>query len=347
MSLPHPNGPLPVGSITLELQDPGRPRHLMSAAQSRKLLLKLWYPARPAPGATTERLWKQLRDDGRTSLIARTLLTLIRRRTASHPAAAFATAVQPSCPVIYNHGLISFASENTSMMEDLASRGHVVIAIEHRDQLSELRALNRHQALPRKRLARDLTAKIRRASTAERAGLARRLYEASDNTNRIALERAKDTSLVLDNWASILAAIPGRTACAGEPLKAHLVGYSLGGAVATEVARRDERVAGVVNIDGGLYGSIDAGSVRAPYLMIYSARNDAINDELLPKHAARMTAAGTYHLNYHDVAGLLPPLRWARAIGSADPVAVLEWRNRTVAEFVAFRHRPMRSEARP
>jgi len=72
--------------------------------------------------------------------------------------------------------------------------------------------------------------------------------------------------------------------------------------------------------------------------MIYSANNESINDELLPKHATCVTAANTSHLNYHDIAGLLPPLRWIRAVGSAEPVSVLQWRNRTIAEFIRDPH---------
>lgn len=334
MSLPLPGGPLLVGSVTHELRDPDRPAHLASSVRGRKLFLKLWYPADPMPEAMTEMLWDQLRNDGRTPPTVRWLLKLVRRRTASQPGAGLAAAAPALCPVIYNHGLVSFASENISMMEDLASRGYIVIAIEHQDQLSELQALNRHQPLQQKQLARNLAAKIKRADTAERVRLARELYEASGNANRIALERSRDTVFVLDHWASIVANVPGGRVCAREPLRAHLVGYSLGGAVATEVARTDQRAASVVNIDGGMYGSLDRGAVRVPYLMLYSASNEAINDELLPDHATRLTAANTRHLNYHDVAGLLPPLRWMRAIGSAEPVSVLRWRNRVVADFI-------------
>jgi dienelactone hydrolase len=306
---------------------------MLSTARGRKLFLKLWYPAEPTP-TTPELLWDQLRADRHIPLMARMLLAVLRRRTTAHPGAPLAAIEPATSPVLYNHGLVSFASENTSMMENLASHGYIVIAIQHEEQLSELRALNAHQPAPEKQLAQDLTAQMRRSNAAERAPLARRLYEVSYNTNRLVLERAIDTTTVLNNLRSILAAVPGRNARAPEPSQVHLIGFSVGGAVATEVALRDERIATVVNIDGGTYGSIDAARVRAPYLMIYSADNEAINDGLLPKHARCVTAANTSHLNYHDVAGLLPPLRWMRAVGSAEPVSVLQWRNRTVAEFI-------------
>jgi dienelactone hydrolase len=332
VSLPSAAGPLAVGSITHELVDAGRPAHLLSSVPGRGLFLKLWYPAEPAPAIAPELLWGELRQDARVPLLVRGLLGLMRRRSASHPRAALAVAAPAVLPVLYNHGLISFAAENTSLMQELASRGHIVIALQHREQLAEWQALNRQQ--PGGQSARALSAQIRRSNARQRAQLARQLYEASVNTNRMVLERAKDTVFALDNLASVIAAIPGQRIRAVPPL-AHLVGYSVGGAVATEVALRDARVASAVNIDGGTYGSIDVRSVRVPYLMMYSAANEAINDELLPADAVRVCAPGTLHLNFHDVSGLVPPLRWIGALGAAEPLAALRWRNQTVAEFVA------------
>ncbi len=320
--------------MTQSLADPDRPQHLLSPEQGRKLFLKLWYPAHPASAATPEMLWVELRHARRTPLAIRTLLKLIQRPTATYPGAPLAAAQPTVCPVVYNHGLVSFASENTSLAQELASRGFIVVAIEHQDQLAEFQALNRQQSRPDKRLGRDLAARIRQADTSERARLARQLYAASANTNPIVLERARDTRFVLDRFRSVLATIPGGSTRVDDASSVHLVGYSVGGAVATHVAGQDQRVASVVNIDGGMYGSPDARVLSVPYMMIYSGRNKAINDELLPKHAMTVSAANTDHLNYHDLAGLLPPLRWIRAVGSADPIEVLRWRNEQIAKFL-------------
>ncbi len=320
--------------MTQRLVDPDRPAHLLSPDQGRKLFLKVWYPAHPAPAATTEMLWVDLRDARRTPLVVRALLKVIQRPTATYPGAPLACDPPAVCRVIYNHGLVSFASENTSLAQELASRGSIVVAIEHEDQLAEFQALNRQQSVSDKRAGRDLMARIRRANPTGRAQLARQLYAASANANRIVLERARDTQFVLDRLTSVLATIPGASARTDDASSVQLIGYSLGGAVATHVAGLEKRVASVINIDGGLYGSPDADALSVPYLMMYSGRNDALNDELLPKHAIRVSSANTDHLNYHDVAGLLPALRWIRAVGSADPIEVLRWRNERIAMFL-------------
>ncbi len=334
MPLPPPTGPFPVGTITLRLQDPNRPAYLTSPVHGRKLFLKLWYPSERVPAGVPEMLWNQLRDGGGTPPVTRWLLRLIERGTASYPGAALANTAPVLCPIVYNHGLVSFASENTSMMQELASRGYIVIAIQHEDQWSEFQALKQREPLPQRQLARALSARIRRADASERARLASQLYAAAGSTHRIAVERARDTQFVLDQLPSLVAAIPGGDTRGADLSAVHLVGYSLGGAVATQVAGSGRRATCVVNIDGGLYGSSDASALRVPYLMMYSARNEAINDELLPKQATRIAAPGTHHLNYHDVAGLVPPLRWIRAVGPTDPIAALHWRNQTVAGFL-------------
>lgn len=341
MRLPQPSGPFRVGSSTYLMEDSSRPCHLMSTVPGRRLYLKLWYPAQPGAAHAPEVLWKELRVPGRAPWLMRQLMRLIPRGTSSYPEAPFAASAPALPPVLYNHGLISFAAENTSLMQELASRGHVVIAIEHRDQLPEWQALTRQQPSGQKRVAQQLMVQLRGADAAQRALLAKELYAASPNTRRLVVERAQDTRLVLDKLTSALARVPGRP-CRPADGTAHLVGYSVGGAVATEVAAQDQRAVSVVNLDGGVYGSHDARAITAPYLMMYSAGNEGINDELLPSHTVRQTYPGTNHLSYHDVAGVLPPLRWLRAAGPADPQEVLTRRNRGIAEHLgAVRKGPL------
>jgi hypothetical protein len=47
-----------------------------------------------------------------------------------------------------------------------------------------------------------------------------------------------------------------------------------------------------------------------------------------------LAPADTAHLNYHDIAGLLPVLRLARVTGRTNPRLFLEQRNRIVRDFV-------------
>ena len=334
MALPKPSGPHCVGSITHELVDSGRVAHLASEASGRRLLLKAWYPA---ASATTrpELLWAELRTDARTPRPMRLLLRCLRVRTATVPRAALSPIVRASPLVIYNHGLISFTAENTSLMEELASHGYTVLAIQHADQVAERRALTRAGGASKRPAREELERRLKVASAQERAKLAPQYYDGADNTNRIVIERSADTSFVMDNASTTLAAIPGLRPDSVDTSAAHLVGFSLGGAVATVTAERDPRARSVANLDGGLYGSRNAREIRVPYLMMYSAGNDGTNDGLLPSHAQRVAPAGTTHLNYHDAAALLPVLRHLRATGSTNAPTFVAQRNLTVREFLS------------
>ena len=334
MAIPKPSGPHCVGSITHEIVDAGRAAHLASATLGRRLLLKVWYPA---ANATTrpELLWAELRRDTRTPLPMRLLLRCVRVRTATVRCAAISPIVRASPLVLYNHGLISFTAENTSLMEELASHGYTVLAIEHADQLAERRALTRGGNAGKRPAREELERKLRVASPQERATLAPQYFHGADTTNRIVIARSADTSFVMDNASAVLAAIPGLRPDSVDTSAAHLVGLSLGGAVATVTAERDPRARSVANLDGAMYGSRNASDIPVPYLMMYSAANEGINDRLLPGHAQRVAPAGTTHLNYHDAAALLPVLRYLRAIGSTNAAAFVAQRNLTVREFLS------------
>lgn len=335
MSLPSPSGPRAVGTTRMELTDPTRPRHLLASAPGRSLLVRIWYPAAAhhAGMHAPDLVWSDLRRDPRTPGPARAILSLLRKREHARSEAPYADEARALNPVVYNHGMVSFASENASLMEDLASHGRVVLAIQHQDQLQELRALRRAQPAAEHRKAEQLAREMARASPAAKAALAHDYYRASPVTNQIVMERAADTSWVLDRMRALRNAIPGMpaTGAIDEP---HLVGFSLGGAVSTAVALRDTRARSVVNMDGGTQGPIDAGALQVPCLMLYSEANHGTNDLLLPPHIERETPAGTCHLNYHDLAGLMPVLRFTPALGRVDPSAFLCARNQTVRNYL-------------
>ena len=334
MALPKPTGPHLVGSITHAVVDTSRAAHLANETQGRRLLLKVWYPA-AGTMARTEPLWAELRRDTRTPLPMRLMLRCLRARTATVPNATMDSFVRASPLVIYNHGLISFAAENTSLMEELASHGYTALAVQHLDQLVELRALNGNQSADERRVRAERERQLRAASAQEKAELALQYYADARNTNRIVTERSADTSFVIANAAEVLASIPGLQQHSIDTSAAHLVGFSLGGAVATATAERDSHTRSVANLDGGMYGSRTPREIRVPYLMMYSAANAGINDALLPRHAERVTPTGTAHLNYHDLAALLPVLRYLRVTGSTNAGAFVARRNRTVLEFLS------------
>src|SRR5690606_1175803 len=109
MSLPPPGGPHATGCVTYTLVDDTRPSHLLGTERGRRLRLKLWYPAARAYGAERELIWSDLRKRQQIPGPMRLLLSLLRQRTASRPAAPFASDEASLRLIVYNHGLVSFA----------------------------------------------------------------------------------------------------------------------------------------------------------------------------------------------------------------------------------------------
>src|SRR5690606_1515724 len=135
--------------------------------------------------------------------------------------------------LMYNHGMISFASENTSLMEHLASYGYTVVSLQHKEQLRELRALQGAQSGNEKDEQRKLERRIKDSDPGERPALWRQYYRIASNTNRIVSARATDVEYVLATIRSLLSAVPGLDG--SEPAEViGVLGLSLGGAVATE-----------------------------------------------------------------------------------------------------------------
>ncbi len=205
MSFLVPSGPFGVGSVTRELIDRGRPSHLLNDTAGRRLFLKLWYPAERGTGDDDERIWQELRTDARTPALVRALLGCLRARTATRVNGRFVARAPTSSVVAYNHGSVSFAAENTSLMQELASHGYTVVAIQHAEQLAEFKALGRADSPEKKKADAELAQRLKEAPSAERPKLAVEYFQASTNTNRVVVERAADTSFVLSHIANVVA----------------------------------------------------------------------------------------------------------------------------------------------
>ena len=239
--------------------------------------------------------------------------------------------------LIYCHGLISFASENTMLMEHLASHGFVVISLQHLEQLAELRALQASRTKAAKEEQARIEREIKSSPRDRRPGLWRRYFRIASNTNRIVSGRSADVQHVASEIGKVLSAIPEIDILAARIVGA--IGLSLGGAVVTESSKTPaSQIVRVVNLDGGSYGELQDEPVRTPYLMLYSEENEGTNDIALRAisggEVTRRVLPATKHLNFHDISMVYPVMKWMRAIGSADPAFAIRQRNEMVHEFM-------------
>jgi dienelactone hydrolase len=191
------------------------------------------------------------------------LTPAMRVLTNSHIGAPYDVQIGVPQILIYSHGLISFASENTMLMEHLASHGFVVISIQHLDQLAELRALQSSQTKEVKEEQARIEREIKSTQRDKRPELWRKYFRTASITNRIVSGRSADIQHAASEIGTVLNKVPGIGDSTARIVGA--VGLSLGGAVATEFSKASgSRIQCVVNLDGGNYGELQDAPVRTP-----------------------------------------------------------------------------------
>lgn len=343
--LPVPEGPHKVGVTSVVRSY--TPSSIPNEPQSpeRGLFLKIWYPANVGLHETfkPEKLWGEFSNPRYFSLLERVFTNYLSSMTTnSLRNAPLAPGVGPVQIIVYNHALLSIASENTLLMEALASHGYIVISVQHEGQRSEYSAL-RNDMTPDEVAAEAADLKALGTATdmsrEERSALALKVYSENITLPEIVKRRAMDSSYVLDHLTQILSAIPGDVSHVTFDLnRVAFVGLSLGGAVATELCKTDKRCAVVVNLDGGVFGTDIGTPTKAPYLMLYSERNEGGNDFLNTASANTFeddTIVGADHLNFHDATIVLPGLKWLGLLGKIDGDRMIEERNRRVTDYLS------------
>jgi predicted dienelactone hydrolase len=136
--LDPPDGPLAVGTTSFSWSDPERPeRYGDRPGVPRELVAQVWYPADPA--AAVEPAPWVAEPDRFGALVAAALdlpsfaldhLGLISSyATTDAPGAEAAAASRPL--LLYSHGWRGFRTIHSTLLEELASHGYVVVALDH------------------------------------------------------------------------------------------------------------------------------------------------------------------------------------------------------------------------
>lgn len=324
--LPAPTGPHAVGTVDHMLER-------SSPEGQRRLFIKVWYPASAGEGRS-EGLWSDLTRMDDIPLPARWgMAYLSGARTSSHASAVLNNTNR--LPVIlYNHSLLSWASENSLLAEELASRGNIVIAIRHIGQVSEHGELAAGLGEADRAADRDLQAQLQKAQSREERARLSQLLAKGKVSSEIVRRRAEDSRFVFGHLPEVLGEIPGGPPTVAASYAA--MGLSLGGAVSTRLCADDPRCAAVINLDGGLYG-IDPARMRPlPYLMVYSGANvggsDAVREGAGGLYEERIFAEAA-HADLHDAPKVLP-MGWFGGMARDKAAAMNRELGGLVAEFV-------------
>ncbi|MDG9925902.1 MULTISPECIES: hypothetical protein [unclassified Pseudomonas] len=294
--LPAPDGPHAVGVRDFELIDQSR-KGLLGAApdQPRRLLVRVWYPATPAPDAQARPYFSEAearstaRGFGSLFGFPPLLTHLKHMRSNAFEHAPLAADAGRLPVVFFSHGYTAYPASNSALMEALASHGYAVYSIQHTGDASPT-LLPDGEVLP---MDPGLAEHLRHVLTHGFAEPMVRGYTAEDFDERLdgqlrtALEIAppgnRGIALSAPVWladrlfvhdALQAGAVPASVAelvAAGDFARTGEAGMSFGGSTTGAVCMVDRRCAAAVNLDGGdFHFTPFAADLPVPLLMLHA-----------------------------------------------------------------------------
>ncbi|MFI1798964.1 alpha/beta hydrolase family protein [Streptomyces sp. NPDC020379] len=315
-ALPAPTGPYAVGTTTRHLVDTGREDPWKRG--DREVMVSLFYPADESGDAPQmDSLSAAHFGSARGAAVFNYGVKAgaadwAATRTHARVDAPVARGSRGLPVVLYSSGLGDPRTWNTGLVEELASRGYVVVTVDHTYDASEVR-------LPGGRLAESVL-----------PALAGAPVEKVDETLRTAMgARVGDARFVLDTlddakWRAGLPRGLGRSMDMG---RVGMAGQSAGGFTAAQTTHDDRRVKAGVNMDGQMdfplpdasgrtLSSVAREGVGRPFLLLGSDGAGAADNRAswtsFRQHArgwrAEWKMAGAEHGSYTDAPSLLPAL---------------------------------------
>jgi predicted dienelactone hydrolase len=260
VKLPTPTGPYEVGIID---------RALMDEERGRRLMVSIWYPA--ANGGTPAPL-THYPDEVATGLgnlagLPGLPFQYLRYfKLSANEGAPILAEGAPFPILIFSHGLVGLRLQNSSTIQDLASRGYIVVAIDHTDAAAVTVFPDnevRYYDLGRFSDPSDVKP--------DKEFVNKRVFPAWVADQRFIYN-------TLEKWAENDPVFGGKL----DLSRIGSFGHSFGGATALEVCRVDTRCRAAVNMDGGLYGDIRTEPAVRPLLLMTSA-DSSQNTEAVEK----------------------------------------------------------------
>jgi dienelactone hydrolase len=359
---PAPTGPMPVGSTEWRLVDESRRETWVGSDAPREIKIVAWYPAsRPENGARPAPYLREGAAEVRAFATRLGVPDMTDRLAASHGHAALdaAPAASPTkFPVLlFSPGYTAWPSAYTALLEDLSSHGYVVLSINHPYETTAATLSNGRVAsflddslalLPSARRVFDewktedsMMAAVTRATDEEEQRRLLREYLGGLKETLATLQRwVEDTRLVLDR----LAALDKNTVAARLATRLDLgaigaFGHSMGGVTSAQFCLDDRRCRGVLNLDGSpQYGTLIAGWLGRPILMVYSARAGRLGaSDAIYRRAAkpyyRLEVDRTLHADFTDVGFWSPVIREKGVIGALEPERTTQITRAIVREY--------------
>ncbi|MFB9204742.1 alpha/beta hydrolase family protein [Nonomuraea spiralis] len=294
LTLPRPGGPHPIGTAELYLVDPSRTDPYTGS--KRELMISLWYPAKPGGGDRAPYLPPAaaalyIKDNGLSPQQVRLPLTHAR---LGAPVRGTRLPV-----LLYSPGNGADRGDNTAVVEELASRGYLVVTVDHTHDSS-------HVEFPGGRVETHTMP----AGTPPEA--------------QVEL-RSSDMRFVLDQIAVLNGGgDPGAGGQAGghrlppglrgafDLGRVGMFGASMGGATVAATMLKDPRVKAGLSLDGPAFGPVVRAGLSRPYMLMSARADRAVMPELatfwrnLRGWKLNVKIEGAVHASFGDAEVLYP-----------------------------------------
>ncbi len=263
LTLPAPDGPFAVSRATAVWSDKNqRDPFTQVEGSQRELAVWMWYPSVPQPESRkpTEYLppdWSRAFSEYRGPVLGTLLRDPAKVKTHSTEDGPLSPE-QPTYPVVVlRAGLGAPTTDYTTLAENLASHGYVVVGFDapYRSSLvvfPDGRVIDRPTELNPENFSGQAQDRL---------------------LVRLVAAWTSDVAFIVDRL-EILNSSPGRFQGRLNLQALGVMGHSLGGAVAAQFCHDDARCRSGINLDGAPQGSVVQDGLRQPFLQLLSDHGD-------------------------------------------------------------------------
>ena len=294
LNMPAPTGPNSVGMVGLHLVDSSRTDPYVGG--KRELMVTLWYPATSTSGHYLAPWMPSL--SGNHFLATRGLspqqVTL--PKTAGHVLAPVKTSLGKLPVLLYSTGLHSDRAMGTALAQDMASRGYLVVTVDHTHDANEVQ-------FPGNRVEYN------------------RMPAGTHSSDTLKV-RAADIKFVINALGKIStggnpdyghATLPSGLSKNVDMSRIGMFGWSLGGGAVPTAMQLDKRIAAGADLDGQFFGTAPSKDLDRPFMLFSSGTHNRNNDASwrtmwshLKGYRVDIKLHGAAHLSFSDQEWMVP-----------------------------------------
>ena len=307
-AFPEPSGPFSVGTFSRLVTDPSRSNRYNIPTNS-SFMVSFWYPSVANSGAfPSAYMDAKLAEDPGCMCESGNVDPRVVRRLVAHavPQAQIVPGDQRFPVIVYSHGYHGHRKLNTHTVEELASHGFIVVALDHCDCVGTV--------FPDGRYLKGIEA-------------------SGDSFAALIPDRIRDTQVVLEELARMNAtdSLLARRLDLG---RIGAFGMSLGVADTAELGRIDDRVKCFALMDGSVlfssHPNLAKSGLQKPFLIMKSPTTDEDTESpVLFKKAIHdavwLYIEGANHLTFVDAPWVVQPTFQSRRAAETITACLLSF----------------------